>query len=195
MNFLAHLFLTRSDESITVGNYLGDFLTNRQVSKLPKAIQEGVTIHRLIDQFTDEHPLVREGAELLKPKHGRYAPVVLDVMFDFLLARNWERFAGGLGIRNFADQTYRVLLEATPLMPEKIAERTERMVAADWLVHYATFEGIDYTFSRMKVRSSRPKSIENAAATMMDHLEELNERFIRFFPELINFVNEEMAKR
>jgi acyl carrier protein phosphodiesterase len=47
----------------------------------------------------------------------------------------------------------------------------------------------------MKVRSSRPKSIENAAATMMDHLEELNERFIRFFPELINFVNEEMAKR
>lgn len=189
MNFLAHLFLTRSSEAVTVGNFLGDFLTNRQVKALPEAVQEGVRIHRAIDEFTDQHPLVREGANLLKPAHGRYAPVVLDVMFDFLLAKNWERYSATQPLREFADDTYQVLLATTPLMPEKIAERTRRMVAADWLVHYATVEGISYTFSRMKTRSSQPQSIEDGAFTMVEHLEALNDLFIGFFPELIKFVN------
>ncbi len=193
MNFLAHLFLTRSDASITVGNYLGDLLTNRQVLQLPEEIQAGVHIHRAIDNYTDAHPEVKKSAKLLKSKHGRYAPVVLDVMFDYLLAKNWERYAEQ-SLRKFADNTYRILLEASPLMPERIAEKTRRMVAADWLVHYATVEGIAYTFSRMKDRSSQPESIEHAAATMMNHVEELEVHFVRFFPELTNFVNEEMGK-
>lgn len=192
MNFLAHLFLTQSDEAITVGNFLGDLLTNKQANHLPPEIQKGVVIHRAIDDFTDVHPTVKEGADLLKPKHGRYAPVVLDVMFDFLLAKNWESFSNQVTLRNFADNTYSVLLSATPVMPEKIAERTKRMVAADWLVHYATIEGIAYTFSRMKMRSSQPERIENAAATMMGHMDALNEKFRRFFPEMIYFVNDKM---
>lgn len=192
MNFLAHLFLTRNNAPLSVGNFLGDFLTNKQVDKLPVKIQEGVWLHRAIDNFTDKHSAVRAGVEMLKPLHGRYAPVVLDVMFDYLLAKNWSTYAGRQSLRDFADITYQVLLDATPVMPEKIAERTKKMIAADWLVHYASVEGIAYTFSKMQLRSSRPDRIKNAASSMVHHMEGLNEIFVRFFPELITFVNAKM---
>lgn len=192
MNFLAHLFLTRQHNMLTVGNYLGDFLTNRQVSALPDEVRMGVVLHRKIDEYTDQHPEVKKAVNLLKNAHGRYAAVVLDVVFDHLLAGNWELFSDAQSLREFADQTYAVLLDATPLMPPAIAERTRKMVEADWLVQYATVDGINHTFSKMMERSSQPNCIANGAISMELLKDKINERFLLFFPDIIKFVQEEM---
>jgi acyl carrier protein phosphodiesterase len=135
MNFLAHLFLTGKNEPLLVGNFLGDFLTNRQVAALPHPIQQGVKIHRQIDAFTDSHEQVRRSAARLRPVHGKYAPVILDVFFDYILVENWQHFsAEPLG--EFAGFAYATLEKHVHLMPVFLQERLPLMIADDWLVRY-----------------------------------------------------------
>jgi len=55
MNFLAHSFLAFSDEQI-VGQFLQDFIKNKERFSFPVGIQEGIRMHREIDTFTDAHP-------------------------------------------------------------------------------------------------------------------------------------------
>lgn len=59
MNYLAHTFLSYTDEQI-VGNIIGDFIKNKNKENLPEGIQQGITLHRAIDAFTDVHPKVSE---------------------------------------------------------------------------------------------------------------------------------------
>lgn len=187
MNFLAHLYLSGDNEHLIVGNFLGDFLKNSQVATLPPPVQEGVRLHRKIDTFTDEHPAVRQSAGLLRPVHGKYAPVILDVLLDFLLVKNWERYSLA-SLPDFAGGMYEVLKRHLHLMPGFLQERLPLMIADDWLVRYGTEDGLRFTFSRMKKRTSMPELFENAFESLQTHLVPLNEGFNAFFPDAIDAV-------
>ena len=105
MNFLAHSFLSFGDPDLVVGNYLGDFVKNRQIPKLPEAVQSGVLLHRAIDSFTDRHHLVKKATKLLHADFSKYAPVVLDIYFDYILSKHWPQFHHQ-DLRHFCFVTY-----------------------------------------------------------------------------------------
>ena len=189
MNFLAHLFLSGNEEHLIVGNFLGDFLKNRQVARLPRPFQEGVRLHRKIDTFTDGHPAVRRSARRLRPVHGKYAPVILDILQDFLLAKNWERYSD-VSLAEFTTGVYAILKTHLHLMPEILQERLPLMIADDWLVRYGTEEGLRFTFSRVKLRSSAPRFFENAVESLNANFEPLEADFNAFFPEAIRAVKD-----
>ncbi|MEL7021319.1 MAG: DUF479 domain-containing protein, partial [Bacteroidota bacterium] len=84
MNFLAHLFLSCNDESLLIGNFIADAIRNRDLKQYSKAIQSGVLLHRKIDSYTDNHPIIRKGTKRLRPQHRKYAAVVIDVFYDYL---------------------------------------------------------------------------------------------------------------
>lgn len=188
MNFLAHLYLSGDDEHLMVGNFLADFISNKAVSELPPDIQKGVQMHRQIDSFTDQHPMVKQSARRLHPSHGKYAPVILDVFHDFLLAQNWGKYAG-LPLPDFAQACYEVLLKHLPIMPTLLHDRLPKMVADDWLVRYGTEDGLRFTFSRVKLRSSAPHFFENAVESLTNNYHDFNEEFNSFFPDIIGEVN------
>ncbi len=171
-----------------VGNFLADFISNKEVAQLPPDIQKGVQMHRQIDSFTDQHPMVKQGARRLHPTHGKYAPVILDVFHDFLLAQNWGSYAD-LPLPEYARGVYEVLLRHLPIMPTLLHDRLPRMVADDWLVRYGTEDGLRFTFSRVKLRSSAPHFFENAVESLTKHYNEFNEEFNSFFPDIIGDVN------
>ncbi|TAG37301.1 MAG: DUF479 domain-containing protein, partial [Cytophagia bacterium] len=58
MNFLAHIFLSGSDELRVVGNFIGDFVKGQKWREYPEKVQEGILLHRFIDGYTDKHTLV-----------------------------------------------------------------------------------------------------------------------------------------
>ncbi|MBK8563470.1 MAG: DUF479 domain-containing protein [Saprospiraceae bacterium] len=188
MNFLAHLYLSGQDEHLMVGNFLADFLNNKEVAGLPPDIQKGVAMHRQIDSFTDKHPMVKQGAKRLHPSHGKYAPVILDVFHDFLLAQNWGRYAAE-PLPLFASSVYEILLRHLPIMPSMLHDRLPRMVADDWLVRYGTEDGLRFTFSRVRLRSSAPHFFENAVESLTKDYNDFNEEFNSFFPDIIGEVN------
>jgi acyl carrier protein phosphodiesterase len=184
MNFLAHLFLAHDDEGLMVGNYIGDFVPNRELDRYPEALRRGVWLHRRIDTFTDNHPRVRDCLRLLRPAHGKYAGVVFDVLSDALLSHNWSAFHTE-PLREFTRRVYAVLEAHLPQMPEALARRTPLMIADDWLMQYAREEGIAFTLSRLQHRASKPEFLAGGVESLRRHYVELNAAFMDFFPELM----------
>jgi acyl carrier protein phosphodiesterase len=188
MNFLAHFFLSGDDENLMVGNFLGDFVRNRDLPTLPPEIVAGVHLHRRIDSYSDHHPAIRVCTELLRTRHGKYAPVVIDVLNDYLLAVNWEKYHP-LTLEQYADKVYQVLAKYIHIMPERLQGRVDRMVEARWLRSYTTRSGIEETFFRMEYRVSQPSLIREGHQSLEEHFNELDEQFQLFFPEAIDFAH------
>jgi acyl carrier protein phosphodiesterase len=92
MNHLAHFVLSGGDADLAIGNFVADFITNRQLPDFTEAVQRGIRLHREIDAFTDAHPIVKQSTKRLHPFHHKYSPVIVDVYYDFLLAKNWDTF-------------------------------------------------------------------------------------------------------
>lgn len=184
MNFLAHLFLSGNDENLIVGNFLGDFISNKQLVLLPPDIQLGVKLHQQIDSFTDSHPMVRKGVLRLRPTHRKYAPVILDVLYDYVLARNWTSYSD-ITLDVFTSRMYEILQRHKHIMPSYLEERLPAMIASDWLVHYGTEEGLRFTFDRMKLRSSNPHFFDNAVDSLLKDYELYETEFNAFFPDAI----------
>lgn len=190
MNFLAHLFLSGGNDDLLVGNFLADYLSNEQVRRYPAPIQEGVRLHRAIDSYTDKHPEVLKGVRRLYEAHGKYAPVVIDVFYDYLLSVNWLRYSAQ-PLPEFCREAYGVLADHLDIMPPGLQRHLPMMIADNWLQSYGSHNGLAIAFSRMKMRASRPKYLDGALESLILHFEALNEEFNAFFPDVIEYAQGE----
>ena len=192
MNFLAHMLLSCRDEEMLIGNYLADFIKNRNLESYSEGIREGIYLHRKIDQFTDTHPVIKAATKRLRARHSRYAGVCLDIYLDYILCQQWSQYSPK-PLDIFCEEVYETLLKYQSIMPPKTAEQTSRMVADKWLPKYGTYEGIEYTFFRLSSRVSRPEMLIGAVETLKMEEEQLNKDFSIFFPEIMLFVQEACA--
>lgn len=189
MNFLAHFFLAKREPAWVVGNFVADYLRNAEVAGLPEAVREGVALHRSIDGFTDSHPLVRQCTQRLHPIHGKYAPVVIDVFFDFFLIHNWECYSEE-PFDAFVQQVYDILLESREILPEGLRDRLPRMVSGGWLHSYGQLPGLEYAFLRLQSRMSKPEQLSGVMDTHHRYFDAINQDFNDFFPEAIAFASD-----
>ena len=184
MNFLAHLTLSHFSADLQVGNFLGDFIRGRgALVRLPEEVQRGVAFHRAIDSLTDADESVRALNRLLAKRHGRYAGVVSDIAFDYVLFQNWERF-GPAPFPDFTRTTYAHLAAARPLMTSRVAGYVTNMVADDWLRLYTTPAGMRKVFARLLPRLSRPELLDGIDETLTFHAPDFNRAFTQLFPRL-----------
>ncbi|PHI21939.1 hypothetical protein CEQ90_01235 [Lewinellaceae bacterium SD302] len=188
MNFLAHLTLSCQDRELQMGNLLGDLTKGKPPASYTPGLLRGLELHHIIDRETDRHPAVLKLNTLLRLKHGRYAGVVSDVIFDLYLYRHWSLF-GPEPFPEFSEKAYSTINEFLPLLPPKTAKRLANMSNHRWLNTYRSMEGILSVFERMKPRFSKPKMLHDIDGTMRDLDEAFNECFLELFPHLINTVN------
>jgi acyl carrier protein phosphodiesterase len=187
MNFLAHFFLSGDDPAMMTGNFLADFLSNREVNELPPELYPGILLHRQIDRFTDAHQSVRQSIQRLYTRHRKYAPVLVDVYYDYFLIHNWGTYTQE-EFSDFRQRAYVALRQFIPSMPVPLQQRVQSMVDADWLRSYGVYEGLDYTFLRMRSRTSMPEYLDGAVETLQLFQEEMNVEFRAFFPDILQFV-------
>lgn len=190
MNFLAHLYLSCDDDELLIGNYLADFLKNSELRLLPIGVQEGVKLHRKIDRYTDQHPIVRKGTRRLHAQHHKYAAVIIDIFYDYFLAKNWTKYSE-ISLDNFMQQAYQTLENKLDLMPSKLQLQTQDMIHHNWLRSYTTFEGLENTFWRLKRRVSKAEYLDNVISSLGRDESLLDEEFQAFFPDLIRYVRDE----
>lgn len=183
MNFLAHLHLSGSNEEIVVGNFMGDFVKGVDLEALPNGVQRGIGLHRLIDDFTDHHPVVEQSKERLRPMFHKYAPVVCDIYYDHFLARDWEQYAEE-PLRSFADRMSELLKRWEDHFPYRAQRFLHYMRQNDILVNYGNLAGIDQVFAGMSYRSSFPNAMGEAAEFLGNNLEAFAEEFRAFYPDL-----------
>ncbi len=189
MNFLAHLYLSCQDEDLVIGNFLGDFIKNRELEDLKASILEGVYLHRAIDSFTDKHPMVKQGTKRLQPIHHKYAPVVVDIFYDYILVKNWEKYSA-ISLQTFANNMYVILERGLKEMPERLHSRVESMIAHNWLISYGTVEGQRYTFERLSKRTKFDNQFPKAVDSLLEYEADYDREFNIFFPDVIKMVKE-----
>lgn len=189
MNYLAHLFLSCSDESIMIGSFLTDFLNKKETEALPEKFHAGVTLHRQIDSFTDQHPSVLQAVHLLQPYHSKYASVIIDVFYDYFLIHNWEKFSQE-SFEAFRQRIYQVLIDYLATMPKKIQPRVINMVEGDWLKSYGEVSGVLYAIDRLRNRASRPELMANADQSLENEKARLNASFMSFFPDVLDLARQ-----
>jgi len=192
MNFLAHLFLSFENEDHVIGNFIADSIQNREVRNYPAEIQEGIILHRKIDSFTDNHPSVKKGTLRLQPHHHKYAPVVIDILYDYILANNWERYSNE-SLEVFASNIYTVLTKRINEIPERLKKYLPGMIKANWLQSYKTIKGLLFTLQKMDERASFPSKFAEAVGHLQQDYDLFEEEFNDFFPELISYIKSQIG--
>jgi len=188
MNYLAHLFLSCEIEDHLVGNFIADSIRHAELADFSPMIKQGVELHKHIDTFTDNHPIVKQSTKRLHSKHGKYSPLVVDIWYDHLLTRHWESYTTE-NLRSFADRMYRILYSRIHLMPKRMQKNLPLMIEDDWLMRYVTLLGMYSTFERFKYRLSRPELLADVITNLERMDTELDADFQIFFPDLMNYIH------
>ncbi len=184
MNHLAHFFLSENDENVAIGNFIADFITNKELPNFSLGIRQGIFLHREIDSFTDTHPLVKQSTKRLHPFHHKYSPVIVDIYYDFLLAKNWERFSPTISVRDFTHRMYDLLKIRKEELPATLKKRIGYMISDDWLMKYTTYDGLEEAFKRIEKAAAFPGNFGNAAEHLALFLTDFDVEFCAFFPDL-----------
>lgn len=198
MNFLAHLHLADGAPGDMTGGVAADFVRNPDLHRLAPDVLRGVMLHRLIDGFTDRHPVTLRSISRVARAMGWYGGIVIDIYYDHILARDWPRYSSE-PLAAFAARSYRVLEDGHGALPDDARDFIRKFVDEDRLNRYATLDGIEDTLAR--VSEVIAKRIPNRAMWLPDAMPLLIERdadlaadFRAFYPELMAFAAEQKSR-
>ncbi|MGS4344155.1 ACP phosphodiesterase [Myroides odoratus] len=187
MNFLAHVYLSGQDEAKALGNFIADSVRGKQYLDFPRSIQHGILLHREIDTYTDNHPLWRKDKKLIVPVYNHYAAVIIDMYYDHFLAKNWALYHD-LPLAQYAANFYASLERNFDLLPSKIQNFLSIMIRENWFMCYETIEGLGYILSQMDRRTKGISKMTQATKELVEHYDELERDFTKFFKELEHHV-------
>jgi len=183
MNYLAHSYLSSHNDGLLTGNFIADAVKGRPEGRFPNDIVQGIIMHRAIDEYTDKHPAIKEFVSVFRPLYGRYAPVLTDVLFDYLLAGNWANFSD-VELPFFADDVYGRLGANRAHFPERMQQFYTHMVQHNFLVNYGTNQGISQTLSRLQMRSQSTVDFTQSIALLENEKGRLSSLFEEFFIDM-----------
>lgn len=183
MNFLAHLYLSGEDDDVLIGNFIADGIKGKRYENFPPKIKTGILLHRFIDDFTDTHPICLESKVLFRPRYHKLAPILVDIVYDHFLAKNWSKYHP-LPLRNYVDRTYALLQSRFDDLTPPIQHMLPYMVQHDWLYNYQFKEGMENVLHGMSRRVKEGEVLKHGWEDLEQHQNTLQEHFTLFFEEL-----------
>lgn len=183
MNFLAHIYLSGIDENIIIGNFIADAIKGKKYLNYPPLIQKGILLHREIDTFTDSHPIFHQSTARLHKNYSHYSGVIVDILYDHFLAKNWNDYHPQ-PLADFVQEFYALIREKFTELPARIQRLTPYMIADNWLLSYATVEGIGRILAQMNVRTKGIARMDLAVQDLKMHYPLFENEFTLFFEEM-----------
>lgn len=193
MNFLAHIYLSGDNDFIKIGNFMADGIRGNDYLNFPEEIKRGIILHRHIDTFTDAHPIYRKSKHRLHEKYGHYAGVIMDILYDHFLAKNWKDYSDE-PLEDYAANFYQSLKDNYDVITEKTKGMLPYMMGRNWLVSYATIAGIEMILFQMDYRTKHRAHMQEAIAELQEFYLEFEEEFTLFFEELRHFVKDKLTE-
>ena len=194
MNYLAHLFLAGTDPEIILGNFIADHVKGSDVLKYTDNIRKGISMHRAIDSFTDQHPVVKESIARLRADFRKYAGVIVDMYYDHYLSAHWNEYSDQ-DLPDFTKTRYDILNTFLPVIPARSARLLYYMEKQNWLLSYGSFEGMQQAFNGMSRRTTFESKMELAVVNLKAGYPEFHQEFRVFFPELQSYVQSNFEVR
>lgn len=193
MNWLAHILLAESAPEARLGNLLGDLVKGKERNLLNSNLQRGLKCHQAIDVFTDKHPVVKCSKQRINLEYRRFAGILIDVFYDYILANNWETYSN-VSLAEFTAGVYSSFQEHLTALPVYPRGVICRLIDEDWLSSYVSLVGIENTLARISWRlnkrnSNRQYDLTRAIDELTNNYEELERDFQLFFPQLQSHID------
>lgn len=167
-----------------LGGILGDFVPVRHSFDFPDEMNLEIKIHRLIDSYTDGHPAVLAAKSVFPTDSRRYAGILLDIYFDFLLSAHWNKFSPQPRA-SLITSFYQGIAQYQAILPPRLRDISDHMVAHDWLGGYAHWDGVSWAVQRTARRLSRNGDALIAGLPVLREAHDyLDQQFLLFFPQL-----------
>lgn len=189
MNFLAHTYLSGSNEEVIVGNFMGDYVKGRNYLLFPEEVKKGILIHRDIDSFTDMHLITRRNKQRVAARYHKYAGIIIDIFYDHFLASLWDEYSD-LPLQDYVNRTYDLLKRNYKVLPEAIKRWFPTFLENNWMMTYRTVDGIELVLERMSANTSLPNHASYATDVLKEQYSVFEEDFREFFPLIVAFLEE-----
>jgi acyl carrier protein phosphodiesterase len=189
MNFLAHLYLSKSNNNILLGNFIADSVKGKDYNNYSPEVKIGILLHRAIDHYTDTHPTVKKSMRRLNERYRHYDGVIIDILYDHFLAKNWASYSE-IPLELYAENAYSFLQENIEIFPARVQKLLPFMIEYNWLVGYASLEGIERVLNGMNNRTKGVSQMNLAIEDLKIHYSALEEDFSIFFEDLLKFTEE-----
>lgn len=207
MNYLAHFqlaTLVSHEEHLPIGSQLtGAFLADHLTGEIETlrqspphtnrqdAFWESVQIHRRVDTLTDTHPAAIQLKDFFPEPYRRYAPVLIDVLFDAVLAEQFADYhvAGSTAdLGEFATHSYQAIHHDYEQFPDNWTQDAiqafSHMRSHNWLLRYATLRGIEKTLAGISQRLRRPLDLTGALVFFEQHKTDFSASFAQLWPDI-----------
>ncbi len=194
MNFLAHIYLSGDSRELLIGNFIGDYVKGKDYEKYPPGIQEGILLHRLIDDYTDRHAVTRNAKSLVRERYGLYSGIVVDIFYDHFLSSDWDDYCD-MPLRTYVRNRYRMLDSGFSIFPMGVKNWFPYFIKSNWLEAYTSFHGLIMVFKRMSYRTSLPDHAEYAVEQLQANYDAMKGYFLEFFNDVREFVGKEYGIR
>lgn len=193
MNYLAHIYLSGDNEPLTIGNFIGDSVKGKKHRNFPAPIQKGILLHRKIDSYTDSHPLVFQSSHRLFPYFRHYSSVIIDVLYDHFLARNWTDYHSQ-SLENYTAEFYGIVERNWEILPEGVRRFFPIMKRQDWLLRYADLGGLEFILEKMTNRVKGDFRLAESVPLIKKEYPLYQDEFFNFFEDLKGFVERQLKK-
>ena len=172
-----------------VGNMISDFVKGAQKNGYAASVQKGITLHRAIDAFTDDHPITAKAKQIFRPAYRLYSGPIMDVLYDHFLATDEATFPAG-SLLPFTTGVYQILEEETVHLPQRFLPVLTYMKMENWLYNYRTFDGIEKSLRGLIRRAAFISDSKPAVELLHTNYDELKSCYDEFFPAV-----KQMAKQ
>jgi acyl carrier protein phosphodiesterase len=186
MNFLAHIYLSGNHQQVQIGNFIADGIRGNHFQHFSHEIKKGIMLHREIDTFTDNHAVFRMTKHRLHEEFGHYSGVIVDIFYDHFLAKNWMNYHQ-TPLDEYVQNFYELLANHEAILPPKIQQLLPVMTHQNWLLSYATVEGIGQILKQMDQRTKNVSKMKNAHQALWNYYQEIEDEFTIFFEDLRQF--------
>lgn len=191
MNFLAHIYLSGGNPELTIGNFIADSVKGKAYLQYPNEVQKGITLHRKIDSYTDSHPIVKKSVSRLFPKYSHYSTVIVDILYDHFLAANWKKYSD-TPLEEYISSFYALLHEYYEILPRRIQNFMPYMIKDNWLLSYASIQGIGTILYQMNQRTKNRSKMNFAVIELEEFYTDFGKEFQSFFEELELYTKNEI---
>lgn len=179
MNYLGHLYLSGNDTGLMQANLYGDFVKGTGLSHLPETIQRGIRLHRSIDHFIDNHPVVHGLLPVLRPDLPKVARIAVDIYFDHLLAKHWEQFHPQ-PLDSYLQAVYRGFDLGDPHYSSDYRTFLGHMIQRNWIRSYPTLDAVDKMSHNVGAQLSFPNKLADGKAVFLIHEKTITQAFFEY---------------
>ncbi|MBL0267747.1 MAG: DUF479 domain-containing protein [Chitinophagaceae bacterium] len=180
MNYLAHAYLSFGHPGVLTGNMISDFVKGKKKFDYPSEVQQGIELHRAIDQYTDTHIATREAKQVFRAHYRLYSGAFIDVVYDHFLANDESEFTEE-SLFAFSRDTYAALDRQEAWMPDRFAHMYPFMKQQNWLFNYRTRWGIKKSMGGLVKRAAYLEDYHTAFTIFEEHFQLLEDCYRHFW--------------